>query len=204
MRFTTQIGKATDKGASRYGLSNVLVTPQNDAVATDGQILAVSRFDGELAEPAYVADAPATATDLNANYATAWTDAGWATTKRRKNKTDTISSQNGRFPRCNDVLPEVPTDYVQFGIDTELLRNLALSINSNGGKVLQLFVDTSKRHNQRAILAVSGDNIGVIMPTTCDTTAAETYETRRKGLEYLNESIKTVNERIMTAVDSSN
>ena len=171
---TTRIDLATDPDSKRYALGSVCASPTRDGkvllTACDGRILAAVRVDGDIpspiAIPAKVFAAPMKRGKVNITRENGhWID--------RRDTIHTANDAPGRFPRANDVIPDVShrEGMRVIGIDAQLLLNLAKAINDTSA-VVQLIFDDSARSGMMLTgpIAVHGTvGNGVIMPVTGDT-----------------------------------
>lgn len=177
---TTAIHEAADKEATRYALNAVCVTPVDESTvwlsACNSRILACVKQAGTAIEPMLM---PAAA----AKTGKAFRDNGhWV-----DNKNTMHPIPDGRFPRCNEVIPDIgPREgFVTLRIDADLLAKLAHAINRPEkkydsqvrGSVL-LIVETCAKDGvamptDKPIGVIGSEGFGVIMPLGQDNETSE-------------------------------
>lgn len=210
----TKITACTDTGSLRYALANVCVSPSGEdeqvwLSATDGRCFAAVRTTGHVQGDEDPVDAqhsmegkqlcPPAIIEATFDGGLAVLNGQWQATKPakkgRKQQADAILTApvvEGRFPRCNDVVPAyTATDEVLvLAIDAKLLARVAQAVGTDEGdhKPITLIVPIpTERDAEGGIFTGPGSKacegpiavlgkfgIGVIMP--CSSETEQTFE----------------------------
>ncbi len=153
--------------SSRYALGTVQVTPAADGkvflAATDSRILAVIEAEGNAEREEHI---PAAVLPKRKKGSTVRLNGQWESSD---GKFCPVDPEPGRFPRAEDVLPNIKNgEYTVLCINPKLLHSLIESLGSTDydERGLTLFVPKPDEHGNvdSAIPVLGRLGIGVIMP----------------------------------------
>lgn len=190
--------KCIDRETSRYALSNVLCLPNvvSDGVllaATDGRCLSVSLAEGTASGACMFPGALVEKITKPTKISKQREGNEWQS--RIGNKIAVAEAAEGRFPRIEEVLPasiegrltqeasaengnvdvyQATHEFVS--INVELLLRVAQSITTpeDGNTTTKLPITLAIPHDKRSpVVAIGSRGVGIIMPITKGTTAAE-------------------------------
>lgn len=179
VRMSDRIRHAAAKQDGRYGISAVEARPGKDGVwlsATDGHVLAIHKADGEATEPCLIPK-PLLPTRKAGDVITRENG------ELRAASGKVATPNDGPFPPCTDILPDVrQTDRIGHVVtlNAQLLLNLAKAIGDGGKPTVTLFLP---KNEKKAIAVLGGDGIGAIMPVSTRKDPEACYEEQRA--EYL-------------------
>ena len=171
----TRLDLASDTESSRYALSAIQVVPSDEdgkvwLTATDGRILAAVETEGEVDQRRLMPVAVVKTTKSQRSQGlTVERNGRWeaATRNRTGVKIAVGDDVKGRFPRCEEIIPEVRNATV-LHLDGNLLHNLYLALGGeNDQRGITLFVPPADEKTgivESAVAVLGEHGLGVIMP----------------------------------------
>ena len=155
-------------GQARYSATNRVLLHQGKAVATNGRVLTVLPLTGETPPYPCLVEADSIKADAKKD-ATICVNGSVKRTVAKKVSLHELPEQEGRFPCCGRVMPDV-TGTTILAIDINYLMELAKGISPN--RVLYLMLPKANEQGQidKPVSAVSYNEdgsalgVGVIVP----------------------------------------